>query len=197
MKLLYCVVVLGLIQYGLTAVPVKPSRQQLLQYYQQELNKVYKEQCASLKPVLEKLLQDNTIKQGSSHTFQNFKNAANLFLKHYPSYTHSGRYNDLLNDLDSMSLEITFPKVNKDVEYIFKSMDKYGYWDVFTKYTKSYVSVVKEKFIPKFEEYKKQLKPEELKQQQALMEWFKNLKNCSHYECYYKYFNEFPQKIKS
>ena len=95
-----------------------------------------------------------------------------------------------------MSLDITFPGDNKDVDYLFKALDKYGYWRKFEKYIKNYVSVVRDKFIPKFEEYKKRLTSRELQQQRLLMEWYKNLKNCSDYECYYMYFGHFPQKIR-
>ena len=167
-----------------------------MQFYQQELKKVYKEQCAGFKQVFEKLLQDDTIKRGTSHTFQKFRKSANLFLKNYPSYTSSGRYDDLLSDLDRIALDITSLKVKKEMQYIFTSMEKYGYWAVFEKYMKDYESMVKNKFIPKFEEYKKQLTPKELEQQQTLMEWFKNLKNCSRYECYYVYFMQFPKEVK-
>ncbi|TMW54415.1 hypothetical protein DOY81_000518 [Sarcophaga bullata] len=190
MKLLYCIVILGLIQYGLTAYPVKPFRQkqQLLQYYKLEMNKLTKVHCAGIKKIFEKLLQDDTIKQGSTPTFMSFKTNANQFLKKYPSAAH--------NELEKILIDIG--KINaEDVNYIVKSMLQNGFGEMYSNYMKSYKSVVKDKFIPKFEEYKKQLTPKELRQQQTLMEWYQNLKACSHYYCYTKYFNIFPQKIKS
>ncbi|TMW54409.1 hypothetical protein DOY81_000512 [Sarcophaga bullata] len=190
MKLLYCIVVLGLIQYGLTAVPVKPFRQQqrLLQCYEQLMNKLDKKQFEAFKELFKKLLRDKTISCGSTTTFQNFKKNMKLFLKKYPR----APYKDLKNIIIDTFNIIATNKNNKDVEYILKAMFKAGFQKMYKNYTKSYVSVVKEKFIPKFEKYKKQLTSQELKQQQALMVWFKNLKNCSNYDCYSKYFEEFP-----
>ena len=156
------------------------------------MNRLTKEHCAGFKQLFEKLLQDETIKRGTTPAFQNFKKNANQFLKKYPSDAHN-ELEKILVDVGNMTAS---NKDIKDDEYIVMSMLKNGFGDMYTNYMKNYKFMVKEIFIPKFEEYKKQLKGKELRQQQTLMEWFKKLKACTHYYCYSKYFNEFPLKKK-
>ena len=157
------------------------------------MNKLTKEHCAGFKQIFEKLLQDDKIKRGTTATLQKFKENAKAFLKKYPSAAH--------NELEKVIVDVgkvtAYTKDVDDVEYITASMLKNGFGDMYRNYMKNYKSVVKEIFIPKFEEYKTQLTGKELRRQQNLLEWFKNLKACSNYYCYSKYFNEFPQKLKS
>lgn len=182
-----------------TAVPFRQSnkQQQLLQFYHQELTNVYKEQCVGMKRVCETLLQDDAIKHGSTPIYRRFRMTAQLFLEKYPSLSRNGRYEELRNILNGVTLDITFPDRNKDAERIMTSVSNSGYWDVFSSYTKNYEAMVKNKFVPKFEEYQRHLTTQELKQHYGLLEWFKNIKNCSNYNCYYRYFPQFPQKINS
>ncbi|XP_065357510.1 uncharacterized protein LOC135951735 [Calliphora vicina] len=191
MKLLYSVIILGLIQM----VFVKPFeaspnsnatllKQNLTKLLDNELESMDKDFSEKSKVLSEKLLQDKLVKQASTAILKQFKQNISDFLHVYPSYQ---RYH-LTNQLVLLFEEkIPDPSSNKDIEYIWKLLEKHGYYEMDKDYESKYMKFVKHKFLPKFEEFKKQLNQQELKQHQDLINSYNELKRCQNYKCQSKY----------
>ncbi|XP_065358481.1 uncharacterized protein LOC135952462 [Calliphora vicina] len=190
MKLLYTVIILEVIQL-VTIKPLEASTAfelKIMQFYAHELLVIDKDFCEKAKILCEKVLQDKLVKQAKTSTIKEFKQNITDFLHDYPSYM---RY-EYINEL-ALLFDAKLPHFNnnkKDLQYIWELLKKHGYDKLDADYQSKFMKFVKQKFLPKFEQLKKQLNKQEFKQQKHLIKWYNELKKCQDYACNSKYFSQ-------
>ncbi|XP_065358037.1 uncharacterized protein LOC135952158 [Calliphora vicina] len=191
MKLLYSFLILGLIQL----VFIKPStastkhettsfKQKLVEFYDNGLESIEKDFCEKAKVLSEKLLKNKVVKQPKTPIMRKFKQNLTDFLSDYNSYQRYGLNYQLVLMFED---KLPDPSHNKEIDYIWQLLEKYGYNELHEDYERKYMKFVEQKFRPKFEELKKQLDQQELKQYKDLIKGYNKLKRCQTYKCQSKY----------
>ncbi|XP_037826688.1 uncharacterized protein LOC119614642 [Lucilia sericata] len=199
MKLLYTVIIWGILQLML----IKPSpatsstntnalKEQLLDFYRKELKSISRNFLTEANNLCKQLLKDKRVQQASTPVMKEFKKNITDFLHDYPMYKHFDLVNELALLFDEKIHE-TYSN-NNDLQYIWELLQEQGYDIINMNYESKYEKFIKLKFIPKFKEVKDQLSPQELKQHDELLNWFKELKMCTDFDCMSEHFNTFILK---
>ncbi|XP_065358375.1 uncharacterized protein LOC135952392 [Calliphora vicina] len=191
MKLLYSFLILGLIQLvfikpltASTKSETSTLKQKLVEFYDNGLESIDKDFCEKAKVLSEKLLQDKVVKQPKTPIMRKFKQNLTDFLRDYNSYQRYGLTQQLVLIFKD---KLPDHSHNKDIEYIWKLLEKQGYYEMDKNYESKYMKFVKNKILTKFEEFKEQLNQQELKQHKDLIKGYNKLKRCQTYKCQSKY----------
>lgn len=170
------------------------AQKKLIDFYENGMTLLSKDFCQKAQKLSEQILKDNRIQKGESRLLKEFKQNLTSFLHNYEFFERYGLYNKMLAIFSEMTIGFYYTegktKENlQDSQYILKVLKSKGYDTICDEYEQKFQEFIKEKFLAKFAEFQKQLSPQDLKQHQNLLEWFKELKQCQDYRCYYRYFN--------
>ncbi|KNC27149.1 hypothetical protein FF38_12668 [Lucilia cuprina] len=161
------------------------AKEQLLQYYDKELQLLGKMFSEKAKNFSEQLLKFQLIKEASTPTIREFKENITDFLDDYSIYR---RYNLNMQLLMQFAL-ITQPfydlksNPNKDSQDIIAILEKLKYEDLLDEYEVKFQELIKQKYLPKFEELKTQLLTSNSNQSTNLLNWYDGIKKCQDYVC--------------
>ncbi|XP_065358509.1 uncharacterized protein LOC135952483 [Calliphora vicina] len=188
MKLLYAVIILGLIQLVVLR-PLEAStslKKELMELFENKQQSLVREFCEKTKVLSKNILQDEIVQQAATPVIRKFKQQLRDFLHDYPSFIRYGLIYDLVLLFDGIIPE---PSSNPDKQYIWELLIKQGYDEFFMDFQNKYVEFVQQQFLPKLEELKLKLSQNELQHQQDFLDWCNELKQCKDYDCHKKLFD--------
>ncbi|KAM7351581.1 uncharacterized protein ACRADG_004373 [Cochliomyia hominivorax] len=171
---------------------LKICQQNLIQFYQNSISLLAKDFCSKAKQLSEQIVKDVKIQKAVTTKMQEFKQNITTFLHHYSFFQRYGLYNKLLTIFSDMTIGYYHQKPqNKapDSEYILKLLRENGYDAICDGYENKFIEFIKQQFLPKLEEFKRQLSKEDLEKRQGLKESYKEIQKCRNYYCYYTNFN--------
>ncbi|XP_037826694.1 uncharacterized protein LOC119614648 [Lucilia sericata] len=188
MKLLYTALIWGLIQLCANKTCAAPNstnqqpttaQEQLLLFYENELELLAKESCEKAKYLSEKLLQDPKIQQAKTPLIREFKKNITEFLYNYDFYQRHQLHNDLLTKFIKTTIHYHLQdhSPNKDSQYILQLLKQLQYDELCDEYELKFQKLIKQKFLPKFEKLQKQLFSSKSKQSVELLNWYNDLKH--------------------
>ncbi|XP_037826685.1 uncharacterized protein LOC119614639 [Lucilia sericata] len=204
MNLIYPFVIWGLMQL-LAVNPLKASttptqpisaKEQLLEYYEKELQILSKEFTEKAKDFSEKLLKDKLLQYASTPTIIEFKQNITDFLHNYRLFRRYNLSMQFLRQFIVTTIKYYHPETrspNQDTQYILDLLKKQGYDNLRDEYELKFQKLIKEKLLNKFMELKTQLLPTN----EALHNWFNDIKKCQDYECHDKELNRLYEVINT
>ncbi|XP_065358240.1 uncharacterized protein LOC135952295 [Calliphora vicina] len=187
MKLLYTVIILGLIQLVVLR-PLEASislQDELMELYNSELDILGKEFCERAKAMSKNILQNKYVQQAKTPVMRKFKQNIKDFLHDYPSYIRYGLIHELVLLFGGIIPDVIS---NADTQYISELLIIQGYNEFDEDYESKCVEFVQDIFLPKFEELKLKLSQDELQQEKTFINLCNKLKQCHDYFCQSKYF---------
>lgn len=166
----------------------------LIDFYENGMTLLSKDFCQKAKSLAEQVLKDNRIHKAETPVIKEFKQNLTNFLHNYEFFEHYHLYNEMLKIFSEMTIGFYYPNKDNqenlnDYQYILQLLRTKGYDNISDDYEQKFQKFVKEKFLNKFEEFQKHFTQKDLNQHKNLLQWFKELKKCQNYPCYFKYFN--------
>ncbi|KAM7352910.1 uncharacterized protein ACRADG_005244 isoform 1-T1 [Cochliomyia hominivorax] len=165
-------------------------KEKFLEFYEKELYIMSKDFCEKAKNISENLLSANEIREASTPELKELKSSLQQFLKDYPHFQRYRLQQPLLmlfmKLADTRGFENLREDQDKTVQKFKQLLHKY-FAQLIKDYEQNYGKFIKEKFLPKIEEVKMQLEPEDLEDVQYLNDLDKfivTLKSCQSYQCF-------------
>ncbi|KAM7354276.1 uncharacterized protein ACRADG_006008 [Cochliomyia hominivorax] len=190
MKLLYFVLILLLTQLWpislANPIPTNITKNDLLEFYDKELQIIAEEFCEKAKNVSEKLLDDKDIKEASTPELKEFRNFLQTLLRDYPHfkrYKIQGPLLEVLIRTVIMDLDILRSQ-RRQADLKFREIVKKYFSNILQEYEQIYGKFLKEKFLKKMENFKQQSSANDLKQMPKIDKFIDQLRTCQSYECF-------------
>ncbi|KAM7353180.1 uncharacterized protein ACRADG_005381 [Cochliomyia hominivorax] len=201
MKLLYTFIIAAVLQllgsrYAIAITSpntMKMAENKLKTFSQNGINLLSKEFCAKAKILSEEIVKD--LKTATPQV-QKFRMEIEHFLHIYSMYERLELFADLWNIFYDM-INVFMGKGQTDSEYILKLLNDKGYKTLINDYEQKRAEFIKQKFLPKFEEFKTQLSPEDIKNRPLLLKYYEVLKLCGNFNCYNENFLKILEQFET
>lgn len=166
-------------------MPAYAPKENFLDFFDTELQNLAGDFAEGAKNVSEILLQTEDLKKTQIPEQKELKKSLQAFLTDYPHAKRFGTYQPLLMTfINLMNPEYNNQtEGNQEINIKFQQLLKENFAIVLKDYEENYKKFIKNKFLIKLEDFKRQLSSEELKDMPDLNEMVEKLKNCTSYQC--------------
>lgn len=166
-------------------MPAYAPKENFLDFFDTELQNLAGDFAEGAKNVSEILLQTEDLKKTQIPEQKELKKSLQAFLTDYPHAKRFGTYQPLLMTfINLMNPEYNNQtEGNQEINIKFQQLLKENFAIVLKDYEENYKKFIKNKFLIKLEDFKRQISSEELKDMPDLNEMVEKLKNCTSYQC--------------
>ncbi|KAM7353466.1 uncharacterized protein ACRADG_005518 [Cochliomyia hominivorax] len=169
------------------ALPARtnPHLKSLYETYDNGMQMIAEEFCEKFKNVSEKLLADKNVKEASTPELKELQTSLQIFLSDYPLFKKYKMEQPLLYILlDLVNLEENLTADgNLDSKQKFQLTMKKYFALPLQEYKQNHEKFVREKLIPKIEDYKKHSNSGDFQKLVDIKQKFDSLNSCQNYEC--------------
>lgn len=167
-------------------MPANSPKENFLDFFDAELQDLARNFAEGAKNVSEILLQTVDLKERQTPEQIELRKSLQAFLTDYPHAKRFGTYQPILMTfINLMNPEYNNNQTegNHEINIKFQQLLKQNFAIVLKDYEENYKKFIKNKFLIKLEDFKRQLSSEELKDMPDLNEMVEKLKNCTSYQC--------------